>query len=205
MGDFGYSRRAHDVNVAHDEVHASFKEVVNRNDQSDPRTRRWLAAIEAFRAAYSRVYPEPLRRIDRGESRASDIDTADMLDFLEADPMFDRSGYMKEKLLTELKRRSLDKGDGFRLQKVVLSVVHRSSHRREFLYFCRAAANVDDAEFRSKLISLEASLDAEVSQRANWVLAALEDKWPELRRASRGQEKRGDIYYIVANPRIDRR
>lgn len=204
MGDFGYSTRANAVNEAHDEVHASFKEVTKRNDQSDPRTRRWLDAIETFRAAYARVYPEALRKVDRGESRAADIDTADMLDFLEADPMFDRSGYMKEKLLTELKRRTLTKSDVARLQTVILGVVQRSSHRREFLRYCRTAANVDDVEFRSKLLALEYSTNAGVSQRANWVLAALEGKWPELRRASRGQEKRGELYYSVSNPRIDR-
>ncbi len=47
-------------------------------------------------------------RVDQGAKRASEIDTVDMLDFLEADPIFHRSGYMKEKLLTELKRRNLD-------------------------------------------------------------------------------------------------
>src|SRR4051794_23510620 len=108
MRDFGYSKRGRHVNEARAEVHAAFKEVVNRNDSSDPRTRRWLSAIETFRAAYARVYPDTLRQVDQGAKRASEVDTAAMLDFLEADPIFDRSGYMKEKLLTELKRRKLD-------------------------------------------------------------------------------------------------
>src|SRR5690349_17859481 len=107
MRDFGYSERARPVNEAQAEIHAAFKEVVNRNDESDPRTRRWLNAIRAFHAAYSRVYPEDLRLFEQGALPASDIETGVILDFLEADPVFFRSGYMKESLLGELKKRSL--------------------------------------------------------------------------------------------------
>lgn len=118
MRDFGYSKRGRDVNEAQAEVHAAFAEVVNKNDKNDSKTRRWLSAIDAFREACARVYPQPLRAVDEGAKRASDIDTSDMLDFLEADPVFDRSGYMKEKLLTELKRRKLDRREVERLQAI---------------------------------------------------------------------------------------
>jgi hypothetical protein len=202
MRDFGYSKRGHEVNEAQTEVHAAFKEVANRNDSSDPRTRRWLNAIGAFQAAYARVYPDPLRQVDQGAKRASEIDTADMLDFLEADPVFDRSGYMKEKLLTELKRRKLDQHEVVRLQTIILSVVQKDDHRREFLRYCRAAANVDDQPFRTELRGLQQSDDPHIAQRANWVLAALDGKWLDLKRAARGQERRGDTYFRVPKPRI---
>lgn len=202
MRDFGYSMRWRDVNKAQAEVHAAFKEVVNRNDESDLRTRRWLSAIEAFQAAYARVYPEPLRQVDQGAMRASEIHTSDMLDFLEADPIFDRSGYMKEKLLTELKRRKLDQHEVERLQAIILNIVQKHDHRREFLRYCRAAANVDDERFRAELSALEQSDDPQVSQRANWVLAALDGKWLDLKRAARGSERRGDTYFMVPNPHI---
>lgn len=202
MRDFGYAKRGRDVEEARAEIHAAFKEVVNRNDESDQKTRRWLHAIEAYRAAYARVYPDPLRQVDQGEKHASEIDTADMLDFLEADPRFDRSGYMKEKLLTELKRRKLDRHEVARLQAIIISVVQKSDYRREFLRYCRAAANVDDERFRAELSALEQSNDPEVGQRANWVLAALDGKWLDLRRASRGSERRGTMYYRASKPLI---
>jgi len=202
MRDFGYSKRGREVNEAHAEVHAAFKEVVNRNDSSDPRTRRWLSAIEAFRAAYARVYPDTLRQVDQGEKSASESDTADMLDFLEADPIFYGSGYMKAKLLTQMKRQKLDQQEVERLQAIILSVVQKQDYRREFLHYCRAAANVDDERFRAELSALEQSDDPHVSQRANWVLAGLDGKWLDLKRAARGQERRGDTYFLVANPRI---
>jgi hypothetical protein len=202
MRDFGYSRRGRDVNEAQAEVHAAFKHVVDRNDSSDPKTQRWVKAITAFQAAYARVYPEVLRQIDRGTKRAAELDTADMLDFLEADPIFDRSGYMKEKLLTELKRRRLDHNEARRLQEIILDIIRKGEYRREFLRYCRAAANVDDDQFRLELVELERSNDPRISQRANWVLAGLDGKWLELRRAARGHERRGDTYFMVPRPRI---
>jgi hypothetical protein len=202
MRDFGYSKRGRAVNDAQAELHAAFKEVVNRNDSGDPGTRRWLSAIETFRAARSRVYPDTLRQVDQGAKRASEIDTAVMLDFLEADPVFYRSGYMKEKLLTELKRRKLDQHEVERLQAIIISVVQKHDHRREFLRYCRAAANVADDRFRIELRTLERSDDPHVSQRANWVLAGLDRKWLDLKRAARGHERRGDTYFMVPNPRI---
>jgi hypothetical protein len=202
MRDFGYSKRGRDVEEARAEIDAAFNEVVNRYDESDPRTRRWLNAVDAFKAACTRVYPNALRKVDEGVTSASELDTSDMLDFLEADPIFFRSGYMKEKLLTELKRRKLDQHEAARLQAIIISVVKSPDHRREFLRYCRAAANVDDEGFRAELKALERSENPSVGQRANWVLAALEGKWLDLRRASRGQERRGEMYFHAANPRI---
>jgi hypothetical protein len=202
MRDFGYSKRGRDVNEAQAEVHAAAMSVVNRNDGSDPRTQRWLNAIQAFHAARARLYPDALRAVDQGSVPASNVDTTEMLDFLEADPIVYRSGYMKEKLLTELKRRKLDRHEVDRLQEIILAVVQKDDHRREFSYYCRVAANVDDQNFRSELKALEQSDAPHVSQRANWVLAGLDGKWVDLKRAARGQEKRGDLYYRTEKPRI---
>lgn len=167
-------------------------------------TRRWLDAIVAFRAAYARVYADALKEVNDGAKRTSEVDTADMLDFLEADPIFFRSGYMKQKLLTELKRRKLDQHEVRRLQEIILSVVRKNDHRREFLHYCRAAANVDDERFRAELSVLERSDDPHLSQRANWVLAGLDGKWLDLKLAARGHERRGDLYYMAKAPRISR-
>jgi hypothetical protein len=172
MRDFGYSERARPVNEAQAEIHAAFKEVVNRNDKSDPRTQRWLKAVKAFEAAYARVYPEDLRLLEQGALSALDVGTADILDFLEADPVFFRSGYMKESLLGELKRRTLDRRDVERVQGIILNVV-RKPDRREFRRYCRVATAVDEQGFREKLVDLQAEADADVQRRATWVLDAL--------------------------------
>lgn len=171
--DFGYNRRAEAVEAARAEIHAAFAEVRNRNDLADPRTQRWDQAIQAFNRALDRVYSEPLRQIAIGNKSASETDTASMLDFLEADPVFFRSGYMKEELLTELKRRNLDQREMRRLQDIILTTVQRDHQRREFRRYCLVAANVVDEAFMADLLELERSTDANVSRRAAWVLAAL--------------------------------
>lgn len=173
MRDFGYSTRARAVNEAQAEIHDAFKEVVNRNDESDPRTQRWLNAIRAFNATYSRVYPEDLRLFEQGALPGSEIGTADILDFVEADPVFFRSGYMKEALLGALKQRPLTQHEITRLQTVILNVVQKAD-RREFRRFCRAAAVVDDQNFREELKGLEVAEDPGVRRRSRWVLEALD-------------------------------
>lgn len=174
MGDFGYARRGNAVNEAQAEIHAAFKEVVNRHDESDPRTKRWLDAIGAFSAARSHVYPDDLRRVEQGALPAAEVDTADILDFLEADPVFYGSGYMKEELLGVLKRRSLQQHDVQRLQAIILNVV-RKADRREFRRYCRVASTIDDERFRQELDALEVAEDPDIRRCSGWVLAALRE------------------------------
>ena len=172
MRDFGFSAKAISVNAAQIEVHAAFKEVVNRRDEKDPRTRRWLDAIAEFRKVYSRVYPKGLQLVDQGLLPPSEVDTSGILDFLEADPIFDRSGYMKEVLLGSLKKRNLDHHEAERLRAIVIHVV-RQWDRREFRRYCRAATSVDNLGFRSQLESLALATDPDIRRRASWVLEAL--------------------------------
>lgn len=172
MGDFGYSKRGRAVNEAHAEIHAAFQELVNRDNESDPRTKRWLDAIRAFNAALSRVYSGDLRLVERRALAAAKVDTADILDFLEADPVFFGSGYMKEEVLGVLKRRSLQQHESQRLQAIILNVV-RMPARREFRRYCQVAATVDDERFRENLNALQVSDDPDIRRRSGWVLAAL--------------------------------
>ena len=176
--DYGYAQRARDVESARAQVHIAFGDVVNRNDESDPRTQRWHSAILAFNAALSRVYAEPLREFANGTGSASEVDSETMLDFLDADPDFFGSGYMKERVLTELKRRKLDRQQVARLQAAIVRVVERPDVRREFRRYCRAAAHVDDEQFRAQLEQLRRSNDRDVARKANWVLAALKPAAP---------------------------
>jgi hypothetical protein len=161
-----------------------------------------LLRLKRSGRAYARVYPDILRHVDEGLVRVANINTEHMLDFLEADPIFHRSGYMKEKLLTELKRRKFNHAEVGRFQAIILHRVQRTDRRREFSYYCRAAANVDDEGFRAQLRALEQSDDPHASRQANWMRAALDGKWLELKRAARDLERNGDTYSVVPNPRI---
>jgi hypothetical protein len=113
-----------------------------------------------------------------------------MLDFLEADPVFYRSGYMKEKLLTELKRRKLDRREVERLQAIIINIIRTPDHRREFTDYCRVAAAIADVRFRSELEGLARSRSTPIALRASWALMALDGEWVELKRALRAASMR---------------
>ena len=172
MNSFGYTERARNINAAQAEVHTAFKAVRNRRDENDPATRRWLEAIKAFRNAYDRVYPASLKQLEEGSISTLDVSSADILDFLEADPVFFRSGYMKQRLTRELKRRALNLHELRRAQGIVLAGV-KKSFRREFREYCSLALNLDDAYFRAELSDLARSVDESIALRARWVLDAL--------------------------------
>ncbi len=161
------------VRAAHAELKAAFAEVTNRHDERDPRTRRWLDAIQRFRIAVDLAYPYALREAEEGERDISSIHASDMLEYLAADPMYFRSGYIKQRLLREIKKRDLEPAHARLLQDVVLHIV-RSRGCREFRDYCRAAAMVDDARLRRELEEIVTSGGADARQRSRWLLGALD-------------------------------
>jgi hypothetical protein len=94
--------------------------------------------------------------------------------FLEVDPWFFRSGYLKQKLLRALKGAVLTPDEVVRLTDVFLVVVD-SRDRREFKEYCRLAAKVGATELRNGLTArLEAS-DEQVRRRAIEMLHYLDE------------------------------
>jgi hypothetical protein len=165
--------RAEAVRAARAELDAAFAEVTNRRDEADPRTRRWLDAIQRSRVAVDLAYPDALREVEEGERDIGTMHASDILEYLAADPMHFRSGYIKQRLLREIKKRDLEPAHARLLQDVVLHVV-RSRGCREFREYCRAAVMVDDARLRQALGEIVASGDASASQRGRWLIGALD-------------------------------
>jgi len=92
--------------------------------------------------------------------------------FLEVNPMFHRSGYVKADLLRFLKRASLSKTQRSRLRAVVLArVADRDS--REFRHYTRLAAHLDHPELSAALHKLQKSPDPRTARHATWVLQAI--------------------------------
>ena len=74
--------------------------------------------------------------------RAGDRETIeDALLFLEIDPWFFRSGYLKERVIRHLKSAQLSDGDKARLRDVVFAVAI-GRNRREWSDYCRLALRV---------------------------------------------------------------
>jgi hypothetical protein len=93
--------------------------------------------------------------------------------FLEIDPWFHGSGYLKENVITAIKPWMLSADDAKRLQYVCLSIVDRRDGR-EFRAFCSLARKVDAPELREALTQRLTHSDPHVRRRARWMLDALE-------------------------------
>lgn len=118
-----------------------------------------------------------------------------VITFLEADLHFDRSGYVKEKIIRHIKPPMLTPQHVARLQAVVLAIVDKRDGR-EFRDYCRLARKVDSPELREQLrhrltrawpsarsltddlpaLMLVAQQDRDIRRRARWVLEALGEK-----------------------------
>ena len=128
---------------------------------------------EAVEAAYPPGFWDDYQCLERGEAKG--VEGA--IKFLEADPYFFRSGYLKEKLIRLIKRPMLTPARVTRLQAVVLNMVdHRDG--REFRAFCRLAHKVDAPALREQLTQRLTRGDPDTRRRARWVLEALEQNRP---------------------------
>lgn len=168
---FPFADRARAVNEAGAALRESFAKVRRRNDLDDPATQRWLAAVTAWRGALELAYPpgfwDDLRRARGGDAGRLD----GLIDFLEADPIFFRSGYAKGEVVGAIKRHALSGRQARRLRGVLLNLVARRDER-EFRKFCRLAPKVATPAFLDELTALAAVPDPAAARRARWMLAA---------------------------------
>jgi hypothetical protein len=169
---FPYEERVASVAAAQRAVDRTFRAVTRRNDREHPATVAWLAAVDRLRAAIDAAYPPGFwRDYDRlRERNPAGLESA--IEFLEADPWFFRSGYVKAKLIRLINRFSLTPEQADRLRSVVLNIVDRRGGQ-EFRAYCRLARHVDGADLRPRLQDRLVHADSGVRRRAGWVLAAL--------------------------------
>ncbi len=169
---FPYELRAREARDAHRAVHTTFAQLRRREDRNDPATVAWLTAIAHFREAVEAAYPpgfwDDVARLEKGDVEA--LETA--IQFLEADPYFDRSGYVKADLLRLIKRLPLTSEQAERLRAVVIDAVERRGGR-EFRAYCRLARRLDGPELREALSRQATSGDADIRRRAGWMLHVL--------------------------------
>lgn len=131
----------------------------------------WKKAASLFRQATEEAYPpgfwESFAKLKKGDYRGVEC----AITFLEKDPWFFGSGYVKADLLRFLGRQPLSNGDALRLRAVVIAAI-KLRDRREFKYYCRIAKYVDSPEFQTDLEALLKHPNSDVQRRARWVISA---------------------------------
>ena len=145
-----------------------------------------LRAWERFRSALDAAYPDNFwetlgpryARLAAGEPDALEMAVL----FLEADPWFFRSGYVKADLIKHLLRLRLPANAVSRLQSAALAVVAYRD-RSEYRWYCRLARKIATPGFRFRLKLLRYSSRPDVRRRAGWMLDYVEN-WHTAPRCS---------------------
>lgn len=133
------------------------------------------ACAEFHRQFDELAFPGGLKR---GLARLGEDDpdaVAAAILFLEADPMFFRSGYIKETILRRLKHVSLTARQTEALARLVVRSLDRGG-RREFHGYARLAGAFDSPVVRQAATERLESKDPEVARRAAEVLHVLKSQ-----------------------------
>lgn len=169
---FNYAQRAAEAQAARLDVDETFSRLKNRNDPKDPATIAWKSAIARFLAATNATYP-PRFWDDYAELKGGNVAGLESaVSFLEADPMFFRSGYVKADLIRFINRVALTRRQVKRLQRVAIDIVDKRS-TNEFRRYCRLAVKVNGPLLRVELDSRLQHPDPNIARRAKWMMAYL--------------------------------
>lgn len=134
----------------------------------------WADACQRFHLSFDRLaFPGGLEReltlLKCGDAQAVEM----AVRYLEADPWYFRSGYIKEQLLKELKGTALREDQRHRLRAVILERINKGCGR-EFRRYCRLARTLTTTEFAQRVRKAMRSADVNISRRAGWVMTSLE-------------------------------
>ena len=155
------------------ELHAAIKTTCKKRDEGVRQRQAWEAACRSFHESFNRLaFPGGL-----GEAmqslKAGNLASLEMaVRFLEADPRFFRSGYIKADLIRHIRKAQLSNEQRMRLQQVVLTRI-QGQDAREFRSYCHLARAIADADFERQVVELAASPVSSISRHVKWVLAQL--------------------------------
>ena len=131
----------------------------------DDATTAWHARTSPTDRLWSDEFLAALRASDRPAIE-------DAILFLEVDPWYFGSGYLKERLIRGLKSANLTAQDRRRLWNVVWNVTG-GRNRREFRNFCSLATIVGDSDLIQLLENVTPERDLSASRKFSYLLAYL--------------------------------
>ena len=159
-------REAKEISLLRQNIHRTFRSRTKNRGA-------WIRACEEFHNYDSEMdtYIEQIY----GNSKINDIEVLEFgLKFLELDPVFFRSGYIKEEILTKIKRSTLTKDQVDRLKSILFDSVERRGSK-EFKYYCRLAGFISDERFVKQLESIENIVEGKGKYRAKRMLNTIVD------------------------------
>ncbi len=134
------------------EAQSRLNQVAHRRSRAE--WTAWEDAVPRFHTALEAAYPPGFWDEYEALVQHNDAPRSLILGFLEANPYFYRSGYIKQKILRYLKQVSLSKQEKERLRFVVLAQVEAPHARREFPEYARLAIVLDSPVLRQELATI---------------------------------------------------
>lgn len=155
------------------ELHAAMHRTYRVRSLSQVNAAAWKQACEVFHSNYDRLaFPGGLTRAYDLLKKPDEAIIEAAIAFLEADPYFFRSGYVKADLVRAVSKFPLAPKQQARLQQVILDRV-RGPTRREFRKYCNLAPYVTAPGFEHELGELANAADPVTARNATWVLEAV--------------------------------
>jgi hypothetical protein len=136
--------------------------------KSDPEYQRLQDEARLAREAlHTPEFESALEMLQLGDPSGAEYAIA----YLEADPWYFRSGYLKGRIARWLRQVDLDDGDRERLRKVIVAGIQKGS-RYEQVEYRKLGRRLDTEEFRANLRKLAGSKDEGIARRASLALKA---------------------------------
>lgn len=160
LSKFAWSERAKNAE--------DVRKAVNTSPRVPELVERFCNAIDA---AYPPGFWEDYERLKNGDARGVKM----AIEFLEADPWFFRSGYIKANIARFLKRVTLSSQQVRRLEKVLLKIVD-DRNTQEFRNYCRLARVIATPALVEALRERLTNEKDHCRLRAMWMLFTIEQK-----------------------------
>ena len=147
-------------------THRAMKDAARERDKSEKHRERHARALDAFRSSFFPIHYE-LWRACRDPNMAQ-IDRDLAFDYLDADPFYFGSGYLKEMLIQRLKKTPFTRAEAELLRELILSKVARG--RGVFTNLCRLIPRLETPEFVAQLQDFTDAATPEIRRRARFAL-----------------------------------
>lgn len=132
----------HTSNAQHQQIDQTYA----KRNESESAWQAWVDACETWHdsilASDFLWNDETRQKIRKGDREAIE----DTLLYLEVDPWYFRSGYLKEHIISSLKQAPLTELDKERIRQIIINIAG-GKNRREFRYYCRLALKVATDDF----------------------------------------------------------
>lgn len=154
------------LNELQNHIRATFKD---KNKSAEKRA-LWLTACQNFHEAFDDLFfpggYATFLKMRKNDPHAIEV----AINFLVADPVHFRSGYLKEELWRRLPRWSTSDMARIAIEAAALSYLDKTI-RRDFWYMCRAMSRVGSPSFWQHVAQRTDHTDSSVAKRASYLYA----------------------------------